>query len=318
MLTNTDAINLPDEPQEAVPCPLCGETSHKLVMNARDRLFGRPGVYPLVDCTHCGMRYLSPRPTLDAIGLHYPSSYFIYQTPEELPAFTRAMARSFSSLRWRDSLSRLEKALGPLQAGTKMVDVGCGQNDYLATLQRLRGVQGIGVDFNPEVAAYVRDTLKMPVHAGTLEQAHLPDGSVDIVTMNEYLEHEPNPLPTLQEARRITATGGHVVIEIPYIEGLPAKLFGSRWSQVDAPRHLVHFTRATLKEMLSRSGYELVNLQTFQIPYVIGFSALQALGHRKLGAMGFWGRTLVMLASLPFVPVFPVLDEFIFAVGRAK
>jgi len=316
-MTEPSAIQLSEEPRVAVPCPLCDSTEHELVMLARDRLFARAGTYPLVQCVHCGMRYLSPRPTFEALAEHYPESYFIYQRVEDLPAFTRSMARTYSSLRWRDSLNRLEKALGPLSADTKMVDVGCGLNDYLATLQRLRGVQGIGVDFKAEVAAYVRDTLNMPCRTGTLVDAAFPDAEFDLVSMNEYLEHEPNPRQTLIEARRITRPGGHVLIEVPYIEGWPAKLFGSRWSQIDAPRHLMHFTRATLGEMLRRSGYELVHTATFQIPYVIGFSALQALGHRHLGDMGFWGRTFVMLASMPFIPIVPFLDEFLFAVGRA-
>jgi SAM-dependent methyltransferase len=164
----------------------------------------------------------------------------------------------------------------------------------------------------------VRNTLKMPIHAGTLADARFPDGAFDIVAMNEYLEHEPNPRELLVEARRISAKGGHLAIEIPFIEGLPAKLFGSRWSQVDAPRHMVYFTRATLSEMLRRCGYQLIHTQTFQIPYMIGVSVLQALGHRRLGRLSFTDRTLAMLAALPLLPMFPFLDEFMFAVARAE
>jgi ubiquinone/menaquinone biosynthesis C-methylase UbiE len=313
----TTAIELCSEPQETVPCPMCGEHSHHVVLHARDRLFARPGRYRIVSCTSCELRYLSPRPTLAALGTHYPSEYFIYQTPDALPAFTRPMVKTFTELRWRESLTRLERAIGRLQPATKVVDVGCGMNDYLRVLRDSRGIEGVGVDFKPEVAAYVRDTLHMPVHAGTLHDAHFPDGSFDLVTMNEYLEHEPNPRDVLREARRITAKGGHLSIEIPCVESLPARVFGSRWSQVDAPRHLVHFTRKTLAAMLERTGYELVHTETFQIPYVIGLSVLQALGHRRLGRLNFMDRTLAMLATLPFIVVFPLLDEFRFAVARA-
>ena len=310
-------IELADESQEEVPCPMCGSREYETVMYARDRLFGRPGRYRVVQCKACELRYLSPRPTLDALGAHYPANYFIYRTEHELPAFTRPMARWYSSIRWRESLARLEAALGRIPAEWQVVDVGCGQNDYLATLQKLRGVQGIGVDFKPEVAAYVRDTLKMRVVAGTLQDAKFPDAHFDLVTMNEYLEHEPNPRAVLAEARRITKPGGHLALEVPFIEGWPARMFGARWSQVDAPRHLTHFTKQTLTEMLRRSGYELVHTQTYQILYVIGFSALQALGHRRLGRLTFWDRAAVMLATTPFVVLAPFLDEFRFAVARA-
>jgi ubiquinone/menaquinone biosynthesis C-methylase UbiE len=316
-MSDDQAMPVAADSQEAVPCPMCGEQSQKLVLRARDRLFASPGDYRIVACSACELRYLSPRPTLAALGLHYPAEYFIYQPPEDLPAFTRPMVRWFTNTRWRTSLRRLERVIGRLGPDTKMVDVGCGMNDYLSLLQRMRGVRGIGVDFKSEVAAYVRDTLKMPVAAGTLQDAKFADGAFDLVSMNEYLEHEPNPSQVLSEARRITAKGGHLVLEIPYVEGLTARVFGSRWSQVDAPRHLIHFTRKTLEEMLRRNGYELVHTGTFQIPYVIGLSVLQAFGHRHLGRLSFWDRCLAMLATMPFIPIFPFLDEFRFAVARA-
>jgi SAM-dependent methyltransferase len=227
------------------------------------------------------------------------------------------MARKFTSLRWRESLERLEKVTGTLKPGAKVVDVGCGLNDYLVTLKELRGVEGIGIDFKPELAAYAREQLQMTVHAGTLQDARFADGEFDVIAMNEYLEHEPNPLETLREARRVAANGGYLTIEVPCVESLPARVFGSCWSQVDAPRHLIHFTEKTLAEMLRRTGWELVHTQTFGIPYVIGFSVLQALGFRHLGRLTALERALAILVSLPFILVAPLVNEFRFAVARA-
>ena len=320
-MTATSTLERTQEPQQEaqdhVPCPMCGAQERELVLFAQDRLFARPGKYSIVSCKQCELRYLSPRPSLSALAAHYPSEYFIYQPPDALPAFTRPMVRMFNNLRWRESLTRLERAIGRLPADAKVVDIGCGMNDYLVTLRDRRGVNGVGVDFKPEVAAYIRDTLHMQVHAGTLQDAKFPDGTFDLVTMNEYLEHEPSPREVLKEARRITALGGHLALEIPYVESIPARVFGSRWSQIDAPRHLVHFTRKTLADMLQRTGFELVHTETFQIPYVIGLSVLQALGHRRLGRLNFWDRSMAMLATLPFIPFVPFLDEFRFAVARA-
>ncbi|HKP57569.1 MAG TPA: class I SAM-dependent methyltransferase [Polyangiales bacterium] len=316
-MTQASAIQVAHEAQEDIPCPLCGEHSPKLVLYARDRLFARPGTYSIVSCSNCELRYLSPRPTLEALGAHYPAQYFIYQPAEDLPAFSRPMARFFAEARWRESITRLERVRGKLEPDARVVDVGCGLNDYLVTLKKMRGIQGIGVDFSPEAAAYVRDRLQMPVHAGTLQQANFKDGSFDVVSMNEYLEHEPNPREVLREARRITAKGGHLCLEIPHPDGLPARVFGARWSQIDAPRHLLHFSEKTLREMLRRSGFELIHTETFSIPYVIGFSVLQALGHRNLGRLTAWDRTLAILVALPFILLAPWIDEFRFAVARA-
>lgn len=317
-MRHAEALKLPDEPLEEVACPLCRARSAEVVMHARDRLFARPGAYPIVRCRDCNLKYLSPRPTLEQLGAHYPDDYFIYRTEEEMSPLIRVLMRQLTEWRWRSYIERFEKVRGRFAPNTKIVDVGCGLNDLLASLQKRRGCQGVGVDFKPEIVEYVRNKRKMPVYQGTLHDARFADGEFDVVTMNEYLEHEPDPRGVLTEARRVTKAGGHLAVEVPFSDCLPARVFGSRWSQLDAPRHLTHFTRETLADMLKRSGYRMIHVQTFQIPMVIGMSVLQALGHRKLGRASFLDRWMVSAASMPFLPLAPLLDEFMFVVAQAE
>lgn len=287
-------------------------------MYARDRLFGRPGNYRIVRCAACNLRYLSPRPTLASLGIHYPDDYFIYKPPEQENALLRPMMSWFDRRHWQASIARIERELGQFTPEQRVVDVGCGLNHLLYHLKELRGTQGIGVDFKPEVAAYVRDVRKMPVVQGTLHDGHFKDGEFDLVTMNEYLEHEPDPRGVLREARRITKPGGHVWIEVPLGDSLPSRMFKSRWSQVDAPRHLVHFTRETLTKMLEVSGYKVVRIGSFQIPLLIGMSVLQSLGATRVGSIGLVDSALVTLFGLPFLLAYPWLDEFMWVAARAE
>jgi ubiquinone/menaquinone biosynthesis C-methylase UbiE len=318
MMRHADALKPADEPQEDVACPLCGSRAPELVMHAEDRLFGRPGTYRIVRCADCSLKYLSPRPTLEGLGAHYPDDYFIYRTEEEMSPLLRLLMRRLTEQRWSSYIARFERVRGRLAPNTKIVDVGCGMNDLLAALATRRGCQGVGVDFNPKVVEYVREKRKMPVYQGTLHDGRFADGEFDVVTMNEYLEHEPDPRGVLAEARRITKRGGHLAVEVPFSDCLPARVFGSRWSQLDAPRHLTHFTRETLSDMLSRSGFRMVHVKTFQIPMLIGMSVVQALGHKKLGRASFFDRWLVSVAAMPFLPFFPLLDEFMFVVAQAE
>lgn len=310
--------SVPDEPQELVRCYVCDGDDFELVMLAEDRLFAQPGTYRIVRCTACGLRLVNPRPTLAALGRHYPDDYFIYQKPDEAAAFLRPFLAKLVRDQWRGYVARLERVRGPITEGTRVLDVGCGLNDFLCTLKELRGIRGVGVDFKPEIAAWVRAQRAMPVHAGTLHSARFPDASFDLVTMNEYLEHEPAPRDVLGEVRRVITPGGQLVIEIPYVRGLPARMFGARWSQVDVPRHLVYFDEDTLSAVLRRTGFRLVHTETSKIPGLIGISVMQALGARRLGKMGALDVSLSLLAGLPLLPLYPWLDEFMFAVAVAE
>lgn len=306
------------EPREHIPCPLCGTDKAQVVLLGRDRLFGLPGEYPIVACQGCSLRYVNPRPTMAALGRHYPDNYLPVRPPEDMPKVVRSLTQLLLSMRWIKYTRRLEGAIGRIPNGTRVVDVGCGRNDLLRRLSKARGCVGIGIDTKAEVVEYIRKVLSMQAIEGTLLTAGLQEQSADLVTMNEYLEHEPDPAPVLQEARRITRTGGHLVVEVPYSGGLVAKTMGKTWSQLDVPRHLVFYTPETLETMLARAGYKMIHVEPFGAPFSFGISVLQTLGFDKLGAMKGTDVLLIALAGTLFLPFFPILREFMFVVARAE
>ncbi len=297
---------------------MCGAADYEILLLARDNLFAQPGEYPIVKCRRCGLVYVNPRPTVEALPCHYPDNYFAYTQEEDIAPLFRRILTPLVKTTAINRIRYLERVIGRLTEDTRVVDVGCGTNQFLRYLQELRGCVGIGVDFNAKTIDYVRRKYHMPVVCGTLLDAQFKDDHFDLVTMHEYLEHEPNPQRVLTEARRITRCGGHICIEIPYIDGLPAKLFRSRWSQYDVPRHLVFFTQETLATMLQRCGYKLITARTFGAPFIIGMSVLHSLGFHKLGGIKGLGWLLVGLAGAPFLPFVPILREGLSIVARAE
>ena len=305
------------EEQEDIACPLCGGHQPTPVLIARDLLFAHPGGYPLVRCTACAMQYVSPRPTGTALGKHYPDDYFGYSLHEDAPKllqpFLRAMARGISLRR----LGYLEEVTGKLSTEAKLLDVGCGVNRLLECIKDERGCVGTGLDFKPEIVAYVRDRLQMPIVQGSLDSAGLPEASFDVVLMMEYLEHELDPRGTLLEARRVLRTGGHLALELPYI-GWAGRLFGPNWWNLDIPRHLMFFTPETLAKMLDQCGFELVRVRPFTLPLYVGMSMVQALGLRHWRRYKDVYPFLSTLLALPLVPFTALMPEFMFATARAK
>lgn len=302
---------------EVVPCPGCGGTDFAVRCWGRDHLFAQPGRYRVVDCRVCGLVHLNPRPTLAALGKHYPDTYFCYRPVGETCLLARPLFAALQHGMTRRRARSIERAVGRLSPATRAVDVGCGTNLLLAHFRRRRGCVGLGVDFNARVCAYVRERLRMPIVQGTLFDAHLPEASQDLVIMTEYLEHEPNPQAVLREARRITRPGGHLVIEVPYIGGLPARIFGRCWSQLDLPRHLAFYTPATFAPLLRRCGYEIRTFHTFGVPFSCGASVLTSLGMRRLGRLTLRDMLLVGIAGLPSLPLTPWLKEFLFVAAEA-
>jgi ubiquinone/menaquinone biosynthesis C-methylase UbiE len=303
------------EQLELVACPSCRADDAAPYRVSRDRLFRQPGAYRVVRCRRCEMIYTNPRPTFAALAKHYPGDYFCYLPPESLTGLrgfvATGMARSVTERRMRT----LETLMSPVRAGTRVCDVGCSFGELLYALKSQRQCEVVGVDISEPMVARCAERGVRAI-AGTLSQAKFERAAFDLVTMTEYLEHEGDPRSVLEECRRITRDDGHLVVEIPSISSLPAKIFGNYWSQLDLPRHLTFFTPETLQRMLSEVGYEVVG--TKKLTGSVAFSLLHVFGIEGMGRLTSRDMVAWSLASLLVFPLQPFLPEFMFVVARAR
>ena len=136
-----------------------------------------------------------------------------------------------------------------------------------------RGWQVVGLDLSAKVVQYVREELKLPALVGTLPNPVLPPGSFDLVTLWHSLEHVHRPLEVLCEVHNLLAQGGKVLVAVPNIDSAPFHWFGSAWYGLDLPRHLTHFTPATLRKMLDRAGFQFEAMQMARHSYWLRQSA---------------------------------------------
>jgi SAM-dependent methyltransferase len=121
---------------------------------------------------------------------------------------------------WRERLIRDGTTVPP---GTRLLEVGCGAGAVLAVLgQEFPDVRLFGVDREPKQLAFAAQHLERSGVEATLIEADalaLPfdDGSFDHVWMMWFLEHVPDPVGALREARRVLVPGGAITaIEVDY------------------------------------------------------------------------------------------------------
>jgi methionine biosynthesis protein MetW len=151
-----------------------------------------------------------------------------------------------------------------VRADHRCLDLGCGNGrtagDYLA--ERTAGY--VGVDVSSEA---VGEAQARGLDARTIDDpTRLPfaDGSFDLVTCLEVLEHLVDPAGTVREAKRVLAPRGRLVVTVPNIaywrRRLDFALIG-RWNpmgdglSVEQPwrdPHLRFFTLGTLRRMLEQ------------------------------------------------------------------
>src|SRR5688572_22572270 len=103
----------------------------------------------------------------------------------------------------------------PLRAGSRYLDVGCGNG--LATLHvaRTLGLHAVGVDVDPAQIALARRAAGgragVSFVTGSVTQLPFETARFDIVSTNKTLHHVPEWRAALDEMTRVVALGGHLV-----------------------------------------------------------------------------------------------------------
>jgi len=62
------------------------------------------------------------------------------------------------------------------------------------------------------------------------------------------------------------------VISVPNFASLESRLFGKYWNGLDVPRHLYHFTPATLDRMLKKAKLNIVYMKTINASQILEFA----------------------------------------------
>ncbi len=220
---------------------------------------------------------LDPRPRQDAIEFCYDDDYYGAGSRKFVPALERVVDR-FREGRARVAGGLLEK-MGRAGRG-RVLDIGCGSGQFLARLIR-SGHECHGTELSAETGRRAGQIPGLTLHLGGLERDSFLPGSFDLISIWHVLEHLPEPDRILAFCHGWLSDGGVLMVAVPNIDSLQAKLFQGSSFHLDPPRHLHHFGRGSLERALATSGFRVERMRTLsweQNVYGIAQSALNALG----------------------------------------
>jgi SAM-dependent methyltransferase len=202
--------------------------------------------FPYRRCERCGTLFIESLPADP--GRHYATGYHPFDERGEP--------------RWRTSPALLEaeawrvRTLDAVGASGTLVDIGAGAGGF-ASAAKEGGFQVTAIEMDPDCCTWMTDTLGVqaictddPVAAlGGLPPA-------DVVTMWHVLEHIPEPAAVLSAAAGALRPGGVLAVAVPNPVSLQARLLGSRWAHLDAPRHVCLPSGRALRDWAAGSGLE--------------------------------------------------------------
>jgi 2-polyprenyl-3-methyl-5-hydroxy-6-metoxy-1,4-benzoquinol methylase len=141
------------------------------------------------------------------------------------------------------------------------LDIGCGAGGFLELAKR-EGWEAFGVDPSDIAVNFARGK-GLNVICGTLQTAGYAPGSFDVVTMWDVLEHLADPRRAIEEAHAVLKIGGFLVVRVPNTDFqllkalMLERVFRGQPISLQGNLHLNHFSPASLRRLLTSSGFEV-------------------------------------------------------------
>lgn len=297
---------------EPVPiCAVCGSDRHRPDAAGYDyELSTCSNLWRFVACEECGQVRLHPRPSVEALRVIYPPTYYAYQY-DRIPALARRAKELLDGLKLRSVLRALDRLPG------SFLDVGCGDGRYLEALAR-RGVARSGL-FGLELDDSVVADLQRRGFGAWCERvedcARFAPDSLDLITMFHVIEHLDAPDRVVERLASWLRPGGILALETPNLDSLDARLFrGGLWGGFHIPRHWHLFTPETLSRLLERLGLEVVDVR-FQTGHSFWMYSLHHALLRRDPPWPRLARRFDPLRSVVPLAAFTLFDKLRAALG---
>ena len=87
---------------------------------------------------------------------------------------------------------------------------------------------------------------------------YLEDSTCNIITMWHSLEHVHNIEELFKLIIEKIKDDGFLILAVPNIDAYERKFFKFNWVAYDLPRHLYHFNYQTMKKLLSKYNFEIL------------------------------------------------------------
>lgn len=156
----------------------------------------------------------------------------------------------------------------------RVLDVGCAEGSFGASIKQLRGIEVWGVEPTKSAAGAAAKRLDTVIAADFGPDTGLPERAFDCIFFNDVLEHMPAPETALRYSKSLLAPHGIVVASIPNIRSLRTLyqlVIQGDWEYVDYGildrTHLRFFTRLSIVNMFEREGFIVRSVRGIN-PYI--------------------------------------------------
>ncbi|HEV7312348.1 class I SAM-dependent methyltransferase [Sphingopyxis sp.] len=258
-----------------------GSTCEFVSLGSFDDKSGLVGEVSVAQCRRCGFGISLP--PLRDVGFLYAD-----RESQDFQPDTRGLAYAIKNWFFRRQAAALIRQLGKQPAS--VLDFGCGSGQFTRCLGDLIGAERVtGSDFHDHPPEELRGRNYLPA---ANREDH--SGAFEAVIAMHVLEHDDDSAALLEQIVSMVPRGGTVVIEVPNIQCVWARILGRHWDAWYLPYHRTHFSRRALRKMMTRAGLTILTEQGACVP---------TMGRSFANMFGAQNNLFFLLAGAALHPV---------------
>lgn len=232
-------------------CPICRAGETRIVLNAKDHTVSGK-LFPIAECLQCSLRFTQDVPDSNSIGRYYKAEDYISHTNTSKGLINRlyqlVRKRTLASKR------RLIQRSTKLQKGA-LLDYGSGAGSFVDEMSKA-GWNVLGLE--PDVEARRKAKELYGVELGeTGSFFQIEANRFDAISLWHVLEHVHELNECVAQLKRVLKDDGRIFIAVPNHTSFEANAYKEHWAAYDVPRHLYHFSPASMKKLMSNHGLEI-------------------------------------------------------------
>jgi 2-polyprenyl-3-methyl-5-hydroxy-6-metoxy-1,4-benzoquinol methylase len=232
-------------------CPVCGSTSIKEVRVIPDYSVSKE-TFSVWNCESCTFQFTQDIPDQESIGTYYQSADYISHndTKKGIVNTLYHWVRKYT-LR---SKRRLLVEVSGRKSG-HLLDIGAGTGAFLHTMKHA-GWQVTGLEPDAGARSIARDKYQLQLLESD-SLFRLESGRFDVITMWHVLEHVHSLQEYVKTIVQLLKQDGRLIVAVPNYTSGDATYYQQFWAAYDVPRHLYHFSPASMRRLMEIHGLRI-------------------------------------------------------------
>lgn len=260
------------------PCPICNKSDIDNLLHTKDYSLTRES-FDIIECANCSLKYTFPIPPADQIAPYYNFPDYISHTDTK----TGWMNQLYHAVRKRtlDQKSSWVQSLFTGYKG-KLLEIGAGTGAFANAMHEKNWeITALEPDASSRQKALENYNLHL-LATDTLYQ--IEENTQDVICLWHVLEHVHDLKGYFKTFTKILKPNGRLIIAVPNYTSFDAHYYKKYWAAYDVPRHLYHFSPASMRILLKQFDLQLV--QTKPMWFDSFYVSLLSEKYKKTG---FWG-----------------------------